>query len=84
LWMYVEDEELCWRVWAAGGRVAVAEDAHILHAGGTATEARWSRPAIALRTVSNRARMVRWHAGVPGLVPFAAETAVRALRKRRE
>jgi GT2 family glycosyltransferase len=70
LFMYVEDQELCYRVWRDGGRVALAERAVVVHAGGTATAERWSRRSITARTLGNRARMVRWHAGWRGVGRF--------------
>lgn len=82
LFMYVEDEELCWRVWAAGGSVVWVPGATFAHHGGTASGRRWSLPAITRRTVVNRARMVRWHSGRRGLVPFAADVLRRRLRRR--
>jgi GT2 family glycosyltransferase len=77
--MYVEDEELCYRVWREGGRVVLAEHAVAEHEGGTASRTRWSLAAITRRTVLNRARMVAHHAGPLGLVPFARDV----LRRRR-
>lgn len=82
LFMYVEDEELCWRVWRDGGRVVLAERALVEHAGGTATATRWSLGAITRRTIANRARMVRWHAGLRGLAPFAVGVVARRMRRR--
>jgi N-acetylglucosaminyl-diphospho-decaprenol L-rhamnosyltransferase len=72
LFMYVEDEELCWRVWEAGGRVAWAEAAEVVHAGGTATATRWGRRRITFRTVANRGRFVRWHRGWGGAAAYFA------------
>lgn len=63
IFMYGEDEELCWRVWRDGGRVAVADRARVVHQGGTAATTRWSNGAITARTLWNRARFVGWHAG---------------------
>jgi N-acetylglucosaminyl-diphospho-decaprenol L-rhamnosyltransferase len=81
IFMYAEDEELCYRVWAEGGSVAIAERAQITHEGGTATRQRWSSRQIALRTTVNRARFIRWHAGWRALPRFAAEVS-RRLRDR--
>jgi N-acetylglucosaminyl-diphospho-decaprenol L-rhamnosyltransferase len=83
LFMYVEDEELCWRVWRDGGRVVLAERALVEHAGGTASATRWSLGAITRRTVLNRARMVRWHAGIRGLAPFSVGVVKRRLNRLR-
>jgi GT2 family glycosyltransferase len=80
--MYVEDEELCWRVWRDGGRVVLAERARAEHVGGTASGSRWSLGAIARRTVANRARMVARHAGPLAVAPYALDVARRRLRKR--
>lgn len=66
--MYAEDEELCFRIWRAGGSVVLIDEAVVTHAGGTASARRWSARTVTLRTVANRARMVRWHAGW-GAVP---------------
>ena len=82
LFMYVEDQELCYRVWRDSGSVALAERAVVVHAGGTATSERWSRTTITARTLGNRARMVRWHAGPAALGTFMArEVLGRAGRK---
>jgi N-acetylglucosaminyl-diphospho-decaprenol L-rhamnosyltransferase len=80
LFMYAEDEELCWRVWAAGGRVVLASNARVIHEGGTATRRQWGRTSITLRTVANRARMVRWHTGAAGLLSFARHSSGATLR----
>ena len=80
--MYVEDEELCWRAWRDGGRVILAERARAEHVGGTASGSRWSLGAIARRTVANRARMVAMHAGPLALAPFARDVMARRLRRR--
>lgn len=82
LFMYAEDEELCWRVWAAGGRVVEADEATVLHHGGTSTGQRWGRNGVALRTVVNRARFVRWHAGWIPATGYAA-AAIRAAARNR-
>ena len=81
LFMYVEDEELCWRVWRDGGRVVLAERALVEHTGGSASATRWPLGAITRRTVLNRARMVSWHAGVRGLPRFAAGVVGRRLSR---
>ena len=73
--MYVEDEDLCARVWAAGGRVVLAADVVVRHVGGTAATQRWSRSAIALRVHFGRIRMVHAHRGTT----FAAAHAARSL-----
>lgn len=36
-WLYMEDVDLCKRLWEAGWKVAYDPDAHALHAGGTGT-----------------------------------------------
>jgi N-acetylglucosaminyl-diphospho-decaprenol L-rhamnosyltransferase len=82
LFMYVEDEELCWRIWSAGGRVVVADEARVVHEGGGAAMRRWGRGRITLRTVANRGRMVRWHRGWRALPSFARDVATRAIAKR--
>lgn len=82
LFMYVEDEELCWRVWVAGGTVVLAEEAPVRHDGGTATGQRWGRWGITARTTARRARMVRWHAGWRALPAFTTGTILRALGRR--
>jgi len=82
LFMYAEDEELCWRVWASGGRVVEAQDAVVIHHGGTAAGGRWSRYGVAIRTVLNRARFVRWHHGWLGAAGYLAATAGRGLLGR--
>ena len=81
LFMYVEDEELCWRVWDGGGRVALAR-VLVHHAGGTATATRWSPRGIAVRTVAGRARMVRWHAGRLAAARYVGSAGRRRLRRR--
>lgn len=82
LFMYGEDEELCWRVWALGGRVVIADDAVVLHHGGTAAGQRWGRNGVALRTVVNRARFVQWHAGWRPAAVYVAGTIRTAATKR--
>jgi N-acetylglucosaminyl-diphospho-decaprenol L-rhamnosyltransferase len=69
--MYVEDEELCWRVWTGGGRVAASLDAVVAHVGGTASSERWSEREIRWRMEANRARMILTHAGLGGVGRFA-------------
>lgn len=68
--MYVEDEELCYRVWRGGGTVALADAACVVHVGETASAAQWSRSQILMRTHSNRFRMVRWHMGLKGAAAY--------------
>jgi GT2 family glycosyltransferase len=63
LFMFGEDEELCFRVWKRGGAVVIVNGAKVVHVGATATSTRWSGRSIAVRTVANRARFVAWHAG---------------------
>ena len=82
LFMYAEDEELCWRGWAAGGRVVEANEAVVVHHGGTATGQRWTRNGVALRTVVNRARFVRWHKGWRAAAGYAAGAIRTAATKR--
>jgi GT2 family glycosyltransferase len=83
LFMYVEDEELCWRVWEAGGRVAHATKVLVRHEGGTATSREWSLRRITALTVSGRTRMVRWHAGRAAAARYVAGTFTRrAFRAR--
>ena len=36
-WIYMEDVDLCKRLWEAGWKTAYDPDAHALHAGGTGT-----------------------------------------------
>jgi GT2 family glycosyltransferase len=83
--MYVEDEDLCARVWAAGGRVVLATDTIVMHAGGTAAHEQWSRRAIALRILSGRIRMVHAHRGATIAAAYAVRTvssaAARAVRR---
>lgn len=84
LHMYAEDEELCYRVWRDGGRVALAERARLHHVGGTASGTRWGRPSITARTLANRARMVRWHGGWGALPAYLGrDVAARAARRAR-
>lgn len=82
--MYVEDEDLCARVWARGGRVVLA-DTVVMHAGGTAAGERWSRRAIALRILLGRIRMVHAHRGATLAAAYAARSlsaaAIRATRR---
>jgi N-acetylglucosaminyl-diphospho-decaprenol L-rhamnosyltransferase len=83
LFMYAEDEELCWRVWSAGGRVVDARDAVVVHHGGSAAGQRWGRNGVALWTVLNRARFVRWHAGLGPAAGYAAGAVHTAVKNRR-
>lgn len=82
LFMYAEDEELCWRVWRDGGRVAIAVEAHAYHESGSATRTMWTRAEIARRTVVNRGRMVLWHGGWSNLARFALAVATTSALKR--
>jgi N-acetylglucosaminyl-diphospho-decaprenol L-rhamnosyltransferase len=66
LFLYAEDEDLCWREWQAG-RSVVRVDATMVHTGATATSQRWSPRSIVARTVVSQARVVRWHAGWRGV-----------------
>ena len=70
--MYVEDEELCYRAWKLGGSVVLADRARFLHLGGTATALRWPFRNIVLRTHLNRIRMLRWHEGLGQASAYAA------------
>lgn len=81
--MYGEDEDLCFRVWQAGGSVVVVEGAWALHVGGTSTATMWSRRRIEFRIMAARARFVAKHAGVGGAVRHVAATAADILRRRR-
>jgi N-acetylglucosaminyl-diphospho-decaprenol L-rhamnosyltransferase len=81
--MYVEDEDLCARVWAAGGRVVRADDVTIVHEGGTATRQRWSDRSIARRVVAGRVRMVRSHRGTLSATRYALGQALRGPFRRR-
>lgn len=82
LFMFGEDEELCWRVWASGGRVVEAERAQVVHEGGTAARARWSTVGIAGRTVLNRARFIRWHRGWQAAGSYLAGAVGTAVARR--
>jgi N-acetylglucosaminyl-diphospho-decaprenol L-rhamnosyltransferase len=82
LFMFGEDEELCWRVWASGGRVVEAEGAQVVHEGGTAASARWTTLGIAGRTVLNRARFIRWHRGRRAASTYLADAVGRAVARR--
>lgn len=55
--MYVEDEELCDRVWQRGGSVVLATEVPVRHVGATAASQRWSRSGIAWRIFAGRVRM---------------------------
>jgi GT2 family glycosyltransferase len=80
--MYVEDEDLCARVWAAGGSVVRVDAVTVAHEGGTATRQRWSDRAIARRVVSNRVRMVRSHRGTLAAARYGLGRLVGATRRR--
>ena len=69
--MYGEDEDICFRVWAAGGRVVVVERAWALHVGATATASVWSERRTARRILVARGRFVRKHAGWNGVLRWA-------------
>lgn len=78
--MYVEDEELCSRVWDAGGRVLFVDDATVCHEGGTAARARWSRAEIAFRIIGGRARLVRSRRGTVAATGYVVSAIVDRLR----
>lgn len=80
--MYVEDEDLCARVWAMGGRVVRADEVTVVHEGGTATRERWSSTSIALRILAGRARMVRTHRGTLAAARYGVGRLVRAPQPR--
>jgi GT2 family glycosyltransferase len=80
--MYVEDEDLCARVWAAGGSVVRVDAVTVLHEGGTATRQRWSDRSIAVRVVAGRMRMVRSHRGTLAAVLYGLGRLVGATRHR--
>jgi hypothetical protein len=80
--MYVEDEDLCARVWRMGGRVVRADAVTIVHEGGTAASARWSDTSIAFRVLSGRVRMVRAHRGLLAAARYGAGRLVRAPLRR--
>ena len=82
LFMYAEDEELCWRVWSAEGRVVEAEHAEVLHEGGTSAGTRWTTIGITGRTVLNRARFIRWHRGWGAAGSYVAGALGTAARRR--
>jgi len=82
VFMFAEDEELCWRVWQSGGRVVRTPKARVSHEGGTATRGRWSRRGIAARTMGNRARMVVRHAGWRALPAYVAGDVWPRARRR--
>jgi N-acetylglucosaminyl-diphospho-decaprenol L-rhamnosyltransferase len=44
--LYFEDVDLCWRVWEAGGEVAVRADLELPHAHGRASRKLWSKPFL--------------------------------------
>ena len=82
LFFYAEDEELCWRIWSSGGRVIVAEEAEVMHTGGTAAATIWTPRATTWRTIVNRARFIRWHGGWMAVPAFLAGTARSWARRR--
>ncbi len=81
--MYGEDEDLCFRVWEAGGSVVVVETAWALHVGATATSTMWSDRRTEHRILVARARFVAKHAGWWGAARFVAITGGRIVRGRR-
>ena len=80
--MYVEDEDLCGRVWERGGRVARADDVAVVHEGGTATRERWSSTSISWRILFGRVRMVRAHRGGPAAAAYVTRRLVGVGRRR--
>lgn len=80
--MYVEDEDLCARVWRAGGRVVQSRSIEVEHVGGTATAQRFSSLGIAWRILVGRVRMVRRHCGTAPALRFAAREFRRGIRRR--
>jgi N-acetylglucosaminyl-diphospho-decaprenol L-rhamnosyltransferase len=81
--MYGEDEDLCWRVWAEGGVVIAHEEAAAMHAGGTATATRWSPRMTEWRILWGRARFVRKHAGWTGVAQWAGRWSADTVRAKR-
>ena len=79
LFLYGEDEDLCYREWCGGGSVALATDAVVVHEGATAAHRRWGDREIVLRTALSQARVVRWHRGWPGVGRYALAAARRRL-----
>jgi len=79
--MYVEDEDLCARVWSAGGRIARAQDVTVVHAAGTTTSQFWSDRQIAWRILRGRTRMVRQHRGAASAAAFAATRLPAVVRR---
>jgi GT2 family glycosyltransferase len=80
--MYVEDEDLCARVWALGGRVVKADGVTVVHEGGTATREQWSNTSIAVRILRGRVRMVRRHRGTLAAARYALGRLVKAPLRR--
>lgn len=81
--MYGEDEDICWRVWAEGGVVVAHEKATAMHAGGTATATRWSPRMTDWRILIGRARFVRKHAGWTGVAQWAGRWSAETVRAKR-
>lgn len=48
--MYADEYDLCWRVWAAGGKVIVAPSAKLHHRGAAAVNPRGGQQVVGLRT----------------------------------
>ncbi len=81
--MYGEDEDICFRVWEAGGRVVVVENAWALHVGATATALVWSDRRTQYRILVARARFVRKHAGWWGAARWASVVGRQIVRGKR-
>jgi GT2 family glycosyltransferase len=80
--MYVEDEDLCARVWAMGGRVVQADHVTIVHEGATAAREKWSNTSITLRILAGRVRMVRTHRGTLAAARYGLGRLFRAPLRR--
>lgn len=78
--MYGEDIDICWNVWARGGCVVEACDASALHVGGTATSTRWSPRMSEYRVLVANGRFVRKVAGWGGALRYARQLVSTALR----
>jgi GT2 family glycosyltransferase len=81
--MYGEDEDLCFRVWEAGGRVVALEKAWALHVGATSTATMWSDRRTGYRILVARARFVRKHAGWWGAARWASTVGRDIVRAKR-
>ncbi|HST18968.1 MAG TPA: glycosyltransferase [Gaiellaceae bacterium] len=73
---YFEDYDLCWRLAAAGWRIAVCWDAGAIHVGGASSSARESRPWVRQYYVSlsrylRKRYRARWLAFAAVWVPYA-------------